>query len=551
MSGEIFNPFTKGWCLHLPPEVASYPGLSWPCKGVYMRLGRYAGRKGLAYPKIATLSREVGLCIRQTRAHLKDLEVDGFIRSRRRFGTSNVYEFLEHPCFSKQIPTSADTRKDEEICSCAETCMTEKTEEISSHAGTFHYGRNLPHDDADSCRVRKDLLKENLKHTVSETEIPQTQPTTTEQAAESEPCNASPGINVPSCDSYDDFLMGLKLAYRNCRGAKLDNLKAKANAHAEQQLAEAYEAYEEHSGALLAAVELYLSESSEFLRSKGWPIKVFLSQKQKYLDRVEDSNPRPAIKTPPAPRPVTPVQRTPPPLALPTPETVLEAKTAQRTGLPELAEAWNKRVPHATKVSSWLREWDALTREPLIAENLDELLSKCDALAVQRENPESRFTTAISFPWFSKQWEKLLNGVYDWALPDDFVVGPPPADPVPEVDHSEPYKGHPDYDLIVSNKLWERPEVLDDAGKMRMYRIAQRRDALLRFFTLTQNYQDYIEQEKQFRASWPKCMKPGTFDVVNEHYDEQAEALLDTWEAWLNDLKAKYRAEQTQKGGIA
>jgi hypothetical protein len=105
--GERFNPFKRFPGIHVPEPVCTYRGLSPGAKLVYGRLCRYAGSAGNVYPAMPTLAQEVGLCERQVRSYVRELERAKFIeidRNNKHYrkdgsGGTNTLYFLWHTAF--------------------------------------------------------------------------------------------------------------------------------------------------------------------------------------------------------------------------------------------------------------------------------------------------------------------------------------------------------------------------------------------------------------------------------------------------------------------
>jgi DNA-binding transcriptional regulator GbsR (MarR family) len=73
-------------------------------KLVYGRLCQYAGKDGVAYPKLETMRKDVGLCMSSTRRALKELKDLELIKVEQLgLGRANRYYFLEHPVFNMDI----------------------------------------------------------------------------------------------------------------------------------------------------------------------------------------------------------------------------------------------------------------------------------------------------------------------------------------------------------------------------------------------------------------------------------------------------------------
>lgn len=94
----------------IPTGMLSYPELTGTAKVVYFVMLDHRspdGRCYLSQPSMATYS---SMCERQIKRIVPELIKHGFIKIVGRLGwmSSNVYEFLDHPCFD-QIPTRGDT----------------------------------------------------------------------------------------------------------------------------------------------------------------------------------------------------------------------------------------------------------------------------------------------------------------------------------------------------------------------------------------------------------------------------------------------------------
>lgn len=94
-----FRMFSGSW---LPSWLLERPEVSPGAKLVYARLARFAGKRGVAFPRQATLAREVGLRERQVRTYLAELRELKLIEcargGRAAGGASKVarYYFLAH-----------------------------------------------------------------------------------------------------------------------------------------------------------------------------------------------------------------------------------------------------------------------------------------------------------------------------------------------------------------------------------------------------------------------------------------------------------------------
>ena len=98
---RTFNPkrlfdgaFIPNWLMRRTEVTTS-------AKLVYARLVQYCSEEGVAWPKIESLSEEVGLSVRQCGRVLAELKEIGLIESEQRgLGQSNCYTFIWHSWIS-------------------------------------------------------------------------------------------------------------------------------------------------------------------------------------------------------------------------------------------------------------------------------------------------------------------------------------------------------------------------------------------------------------------------------------------------------------------
>lgn len=95
---EKINPWGLFFGAFVPNWLLARPEISFGAKACYARLCQYAGRKGIAYPKMETLGEELGICARQVSTYVSELEQAKLIviESRQKQGRSNRYSFLNH-----------------------------------------------------------------------------------------------------------------------------------------------------------------------------------------------------------------------------------------------------------------------------------------------------------------------------------------------------------------------------------------------------------------------------------------------------------------------
>ena len=94
---KYINPSKQDIGSFIPEWLEGRTEISPGAKLVYARLRRFAGRDGLAYPKIETLSEAVGCPLRTVKRYLQELKDLGLIHTiRRGLSKSNVYKFPVH-----------------------------------------------------------------------------------------------------------------------------------------------------------------------------------------------------------------------------------------------------------------------------------------------------------------------------------------------------------------------------------------------------------------------------------------------------------------------
>lgn len=111
--GEPFNPYKMFVVSCLPAWLEPRTEISWTAKGLYGRLCRYAGNDGLAFPKIASLARDIGVSRSAIDRALAELKRHRLIAaSQRGFRRSNSYVFLYHEWINENLATSSTTYQD-------------------------------------------------------------------------------------------------------------------------------------------------------------------------------------------------------------------------------------------------------------------------------------------------------------------------------------------------------------------------------------------------------------------------------------------------------
>lgn len=93
---RYINPYKLYKGSFIPEWLEIDPEISHGAKIVYARLCRFAGKDGIAYPKIETIALSVGIGVRQAKRYTSELKDKGLIDiDQRGLGKSNVYRFLD------------------------------------------------------------------------------------------------------------------------------------------------------------------------------------------------------------------------------------------------------------------------------------------------------------------------------------------------------------------------------------------------------------------------------------------------------------------------
>ena len=95
---KYINPYKLFVGSHIPNWLLKQTKVSPGAKLCYARLAQFAGEDGDCFPAQATLGTEIGVCARQIRRYIRELEEQGLIDSVQiGLNQSNQYHFLWHP----------------------------------------------------------------------------------------------------------------------------------------------------------------------------------------------------------------------------------------------------------------------------------------------------------------------------------------------------------------------------------------------------------------------------------------------------------------------
>src|SRR3990172_6930356 len=83
MMEKLFNPYKQFLGSFIPNCLMEYEGLTAMAKLCWARLAQYAGMDGRCHPMQETLAREIGISSRQVIRILKELEIKGFIYTKK------------------------------------------------------------------------------------------------------------------------------------------------------------------------------------------------------------------------------------------------------------------------------------------------------------------------------------------------------------------------------------------------------------------------------------------------------------------------------------
>jgi DNA-binding transcriptional MocR family regulator len=136
--GKTINPYRLFDGAMIPIWLMERPELSAGAKLTYARLTRYAGAKGVAYPRLSRLAQDLGVSRDSVKRYVKelldakliDVETPGFHRANR-------YRFLSHVWITSRGGRSAPSRGGRSAPSPIEvdSIKSQKTERVTGQAG--------------------------------------------------------------------------------------------------------------------------------------------------------------------------------------------------------------------------------------------------------------------------------------------------------------------------------------------------------------------------------------------------------------------------------
>jgi hypothetical protein len=199
-------------------------------------------------------------------------------------------------------------------------------------------------------------------------------------------------------DPVEDWL---KNAYRQHRGAKLENLRAKANASLVTGIREKEQSIGKAEFRL--KVLAWLSSDNEWLRQHKWPIRAFLKR-----GWPSTTTQAPPIERRPVSAPATPIL-----------QVVPNGNPPEKMPI----ETWERHNPDAPV--HWKPEYDTSEsaskslNDKLFRDSVDIICGKAAQLREKNSNARSWLT----FRWLLRQsrehgwnWYRIYTGEFDWML---------------------------------------------------------------------------------------------------------------------------------------
>jgi hypothetical protein len=212
----------------------------------------------------------------------------------------------------------------------------------------------------------------------------------------------------------EDLARFLANVYRQSRGAKLDKLTTRAS----EALLRELEEKEQHVGAqtFRSAVKLFLADDAQWLKDNKWPIRSFLKQASRWIEKAEDLAPGRTQDEAPM---VKPTHGTTQPPAAPS-EGRLNADGNSSSALLQSVDRWNIFNPDGPCRKLLRVEVKAIEqaeKDPDYLECRDAVFETCAAI-----NRMGRMGTPIDLPWLflksagQPNWLGVYGGKYNWAL---------------------------------------------------------------------------------------------------------------------------------------
>jgi DNA-binding transcriptional MocR family regulator len=161
-SVKKINPFRLFTGAMVPEWLMVRTEVSPGAKLAYARLARYAGQKGVAFPRLERLGSDLGVSRDQARRYVAELVKHGLITSKTGgFHRANRYHFLDHEWMSKRGGKSATPRGSKSATPPLYEVSKESHKDrkrVTGQAGAAQ-ARGLPSADGPQSRKVLELLK--------------------------------------------------------------------------------------------------------------------------------------------------------------------------------------------------------------------------------------------------------------------------------------------------------------------------------------------------------------------------------------------------------
>jgi len=146
----FIGAFVPNWLL-IRPEIS--PGE----KLCYARLCQFAGRNGIAFPKLETLAKELACSVSQVQRNLNVLIEQGLIeKDRAGLQASNHYYFLEHRWMSEEMSSDVECAKvNNQTCSDMhnQTCSDMHNQTCAKKTGLYNEIESKTREDLEVLRT--------------------------------------------------------------------------------------------------------------------------------------------------------------------------------------------------------------------------------------------------------------------------------------------------------------------------------------------------------------------------------------------------------------
>lgn len=136
MPNKTINPYRMFTGAMVPEWLMERTEISPGAKLAYARLARYCGQRGVAYPRLEKLGKDLGVSKDQARRYVHELQGAGLIEiSAAGFHRANRYRFLDHIWISKRGGTNASSRGGKSASPLHHEAKESQKERVTGQAG--------------------------------------------------------------------------------------------------------------------------------------------------------------------------------------------------------------------------------------------------------------------------------------------------------------------------------------------------------------------------------------------------------------------------------